>query len=89
MGTCSRGLVLTSRLTATVTFGFEAPGAEMVITPAQFPALRLAVFTWTLSVLGVAPDCGESTSQLLPQVLVVADAVKLTLAPVVLVTESV
>jgi hypothetical protein len=61
----------------------------MVIKPVQFPALRLAVFTWTLSVLGVAPDCGESTSQLLPQVLVVAEAVKLTLAPVVLVTESV
>ena len=35
--------------------------------------------------LGVAPDCGESTSQLLPQVEVLAEAVKLTFAPVLLV----
>lgn len=58
----------------------------MSISPVQVPALRLDTFTWTLSVLGVAPDCCERTSQLLPQVLVLADAVKLTFAPVLLLT---
>ena len=83
------GFVLTSRFTGTTTLGLEAPGADMSISPLHVPALRLAVFTWTLKVLGVAPDCWESTNQLLPQVVDLADAVKLTFAPVVLVTESV
>lgn len=37
--------------------------------------------------LGVAPDCGERTSQLLPQLEVFVEAVKAMLAPVLLVIE--
>ncbi len=49
------GSVLTSRLTGTETVAFEALGAEMLIWPVHVPAVRPEVFTWTLSVLGVAP----------------------------------
>ena len=87
-GTCSRGLLLTSRLTGTTTLGLEALGAEISISPVHDPGLRPDVFTWMLRVLGVAPDCGVSTIQLLPQLEVLADAVKLTFAPVLLVMES-
>jgi hypothetical protein len=72
-----------------VTLGLEAPVAETVIVPIHDPAVRPDVFTCTINVLGVAPDCGLITSQLLPQELVVAEAVKLTFAPVLLVMESV
>jgi hypothetical protein len=79
--------LLTSSVTPTLTAGLEAPGAEMSISPVHVPGLTPDTFTWTLSVLGVAPDCWESTSQLLPQVDVAAEAVKLTFAPVLLPTK--
>ena len=79
--------MLTSKLTGTTMLGLEAPGAEMSISPVHVPALRLDTFTWILRVLGVAPDCWDSTSQLLPQVAVLAEAVKLTFAPVLLLTK--
>jgi len=44
---------------------------------------------WTLSELGVAPCVGVTTSQLLPHEVVAAEALKLTFAPVLLVTMSV
>lgn len=62
----------------------EAPGAEISISPVHVPALRLDTFTCTLNVLGVAPDCWETTSQLLPQADVLEVTVKLTFAPVLL-----
>ena len=81
-------MLLTSRLTGMTTLGLEALGAEISISPVHDPALSPEVFTWTLKVLGVAPDCWASTSQLLPQLDVLAEAVKLTFAPVLLVMES-
>lgn len=64
-------------------------GEEISTSPLQVPALSPDVFTCTLRLLGVAPDCWDSTIQLLPQVDVFVDAVKLTFAPVLLVMESV
>jgi hypothetical protein len=47
--------VLTSRLTCTWVFAFDAPGAEMSIVPVHVPAVSPDVFACTLRVLGVAP----------------------------------
>ena len=87
-GTNRSGLMLTSRLTGTVTLGLDAPAAEILICPVQGSAvLRPEVFTCAVMVLGVAPLSGETTSQF-PQEEVWADAVKPTLAPVLLVMEN-
>jgi hypothetical protein len=88
-GTWSSGSALTRRLTGTTTDGFDAPGAEISISPVQVPAGRFVTFAWTLIVLGVAPEAWESTIQLLPHVIVRAVAVKLTFEPVLLVIDSV
>jgi hypothetical protein len=87
-GTNKSGLVLTSRLTGTTTLGFEAPGAEISISPLQdWAALSPDVFTCAVMLLGVAPLCGEITSQF-PQEEVFADAVNVRLTPVLLVMAS-
>jgi hypothetical protein len=82
-----RGSVLTNKLTGTMTLGFEAPGAEMVIWPVQVPAVNPDVFICTLNVLGVAPLLWFRTIQF-PQFVVWAVALKLTLAPVLLLSTS-
>ena len=61
--------------------GVELPGALMVICPVQLPACKLAVFNCTLSDPGVAPLCGETTSQLPPHVVVLAFAENGTVDP--------
>lgn len=87
-GTNKSGLVLTSRLTGTTTLGFEAPGAEMSISPLQvWATFKPDVFTCAVMLLGVAPLCGEITSQF-PQEEVFAEAVNVTLTPVLLVIAS-
>jgi hypothetical protein len=75
--------VLTNIVTGTTTLAFEALGADMSTSPVQFPAARPEVFTCTLKVFGVAPLFWLRTIQL-PQVVVWVVAVKLTLAPVLL-----
>lgn len=76
--------MLTRKLTGIVTV--VSPGDEMLMSPMQAgPADNPVVFTETPSVLGVAPNTCESTSQLPPQEVVDAVAVKLTLDPVLLV----
>ena len=81
--------MLASRLTFTTTLGFDALGAEISTSPVHDPAVRPEVLICTLSVPGVAPCVGVTTSQLFPHVAVLAVAVKLMLAPVLLVTLSV
>lgn len=64
----------------------------MSISPVHVVALKFAVFTCTVIVLGVAPDCCESTIQLVGHmalVVVLVVAVKPTFAPVLLVIERV
>jgi hypothetical protein len=70
--------------------GLVAPGAEMVICPVQFPTAKPEVFTCTLRVLGVAPLFWFRTIQF-PQLEPVycSVAVKLTFAPVLLLSVSV
>jgi hypothetical protein len=66
----------------------DAPGAEISISPVHGSAVVSPdVFTCAVIVLGVAPLCGETTSQF-PQEAVLAAAVKPTLAPVLLVMEK-
>src|SRR5450432_1495212 len=61
----------------------------MSISPAHCCAvLSPDVFTWAVMLLGVAPLCGEITSQF-PQEVVFSEAVKLTVVPVLLVMETV
>ena len=63
-GTNRSGVVLTRRVTGIVRLGLEAPDAEILICPAQDSAVvRPDVFTCAVIVLGVAPLCGETTSQ--------------------------
>jgi hypothetical protein len=88
-GTNSNGLVLTSRLTPTVTLELDALGAVISISPVHCPAVRPVVLICTLSVLGVAPCVGVTTSQLFPQLEVLAAALKLRFDPVLLVRVSV
>lgn len=47
------------------------------------------VLICTVNVEGVAPWVGDTTSQLFPQVVVLADALKLMFAPVLLDSDSV
>ena len=61
----------------------------MVMVPEQLPACNPAGLIWTLSVLGVALLRGDTTSQLLPQELVLGVAVKLMVPPPTLVRVSV
>jgi hypothetical protein len=61
----------------------EAAGAEILIWPVQVPVVSPDVFTCTLNVLGVAPLFWFKTIQF-PQFAVCAVAVKLTFAPVLL-----
>lgn len=68
--------------------GLDAEGAVMLICPVQVPAVKPVVFTCTVNVLGVAPEVCDKTIQLPPHVAVLAAAVKLTLAPVLMVMES-
>jgi len=81
--------VLTRSPTGITIDGFAAEGAEMSISPVQAPAVRPVVFTCTVRVLGVAPEVGDKTIQLLPHAVVFAVALKPTLEPVLLVMESV
>jgi len=72
--------------------GFEAPGAEMLIIPVHSPAGNADVLIWTLTALGVALLCGDTTSQLLPhedELEYVGVAVKLMVPPPAAVTFSV
>jgi hypothetical protein len=69
--------------------GLDTPVAARSISPVHKPALKLDVLTCTLKELGVAPDVGVTTSQLLPQVEVLLLALKLMLEPVLLVRERV
>ena len=77
--------MLTSRLTGIDCVGFDAPGAEILMAPVQVPAGKPVGLICTLSVLGVALLCGDTTSQLLPQELVLGIALKLMVPPPVLV----
>ena len=69
--------------------GFDAPGAEILMAPAQVPADKPAGLICTLRVLGVALLCGDTTSQLLPQEVVLGTALKLMVPPPVLVSVKV
>ena len=84
VGTNSKGLVLASRLTFTVTVGLDALGAEILMVPVHDPAVRPDVLICALSVLGVAPCVGWTTSQLFPQVVDCAVAVNGMFTPVLL-----
>ena len=81
--------MLTRSPTGITIDGFAAEGAEMSISPLQGPAVSPVVFTCTVRVLGVAPELGDKTIQLLPHVAVFVVALKPTFEPVLLVSESV
>ena len=90
VATRSRGFELTNRLTGTTTLGLDALGAEISTSPMHCAGVvKVAVLICTLMVKGVAPVCCDSTIQLLPQLDVLAVAVKATLVPVLLVMERV
>jgi hypothetical protein len=77
--------VLASKVTGIATLGLEAPAAEISISPAHVSVVVIPdVFTCAVTLPGVAPLAGEITSQL-PQEVVLDVAVKLRVAPVLLV----
>jgi len=86
-GTNKSGVVLTRRVTGTTTLGLVAPDAVISISPAHDCAVvSPEIFICAVILTGLATLSGVTTSQLLPQEDVLADAVNGTLAPVLLVT---
>src|SRR5277367_4646147 len=68
--------------------GLDASGAAISISPAHDSAVvRPEVLIWAVTLPGVAPDCGEITSQFVVHDGVLASAVKATGAPVLLVMD--